>query len=232
MKKFFQNNTNYKNLHDLNIKICEYDKVLIDFKTLESNWRTYFYDKLTSKEFNLNFYIDPLELKKYSSYFDFKNYVSSLVEEEIDRETDSVGFARQLKRKRRALLEIQAKLQKNKKKLLSIRNLILKFTHNYNVTHDYRQDLRQVLKNHMPLSVDEDESNSITLLKSFNSLNALIEFTEKNIKNLNLWIRKSYFLLLNKYLNRKNYQMKTELLLSGFKEKQIKAKPTEISKKY
>lgn len=212
MKKFFQNKTFYQDLHDLQTKIGEYDKVLVDFKSFESNEviDLDFLEKLKPERIDWNSYFDPLELKGFSSIYKISDCLTYLSEEEIDRRIDSVGFARQLKRKRRALLDLQSELQKNKKKLLRILKRILKSVYKFNETHDYRQDLRQVLRKHMPLSIDEEESSSLAFPISFNSLNAIIELNNK-IKSSNLWIKKRYLVSLNKYLNRKNYLLRTEL---------------------
>lgn len=140
-----------------------------------------------------------------------KDYIHVLTDSDIDQSDDPVGFAQLLKRRRRALQEVNDKLKKDKKKLLRIRTRILRSTYSYNTSHDYRQDLKRVLRKNMPLSIDEEGIGSIKLRKSFKLLNALIELINNKNKFSSKWKKVRYWISLNEYWSRKNFLTKIEL---------------------
>lgn len=138
----------------------------------------------------------------------FSEYESKFCEVDIDREIDPVGYAQQLKIKRRALLEVNAKLLK--KKLLGILTRLLKST--YNLTHDLRQDLRHVLRKNMPISIDEEKVNSILIQKTFILMNVQLLQKLEFFKSLISWIKRRYLVSLKSCFSKKSYHLKINLL--------------------
>lgn len=154
---------------------------------------------------------------KPSVYVTYENYdylygETYFSEDDIDRDLDPVGYIKQLKRKRRALLEVFLIIKNNQKKLLRIRKNILRMFVNFNINRDNRIDLRCILPKYIHLVVDEEEINFIKKQNSFDLLNELIELKFNKIIFKEKWIKIKCLMLLNNYLSKKVCLQKIELV--------------------